>query len=220
MDNTASPVVGTVSVTDALNDKVIILICNMTDTSRVFTAFNITEQLRIENPLMSVPHNDVKEMVLDLFRNDFCETYASECIDLKRGDNRFRAYVYHPKDMTPFDHKHAVSPAANVTAPTSTPAPLDTDLTKHNRLNIPKSDLEKLGLLPGKQVKVESSNGIMSLTEVTSSPYDTLTVNTDGRLRLNATMLTEAFGRLPAKYDIKVSDDDTTIFVKPEFVKP
>ena len=56
-----------VMIHDKLNDKVVIIVANMTDLDEVFTAYNITEKVRIENPTMNIPHNDVKEMVFDLY---------------------------------------------------------------------------------------------------------------------------------------------------------
>ncbi len=216
-----SPIVAVV-VTDPLNDKVIALICTLTGLNEVFTAFDITKQLRTENPLMSVPHDGgVKEMVLEEFNNTFCDDYERTLTELTVG----HSYVYHPDTVSAMTHPLAVQPTAAPVSPTSpTPAlspDTDTDLTVEKRLNIPKPILEKLGLTAGKMVRIEtdysqSVAGVMSITEVTSSPYDTLQVNSDGRLRLNAKMLTSAFGSLPDKYDIEVSANGMNIEVKPK----
>lgn len=206
-----------VAVTDTLNNKVVILIASMTDMDEIFTAFDVTEKIRLVNPGMDVPHQDVKEMVLELYKSDFCDNYDSKCVDLITGD---RAYVYYPENASPYDHPKAVafgtstnaSPATNIDPAANT----DTDLTVEKRLNIPKEDLEKLGLVAGKQVRidVDTDKGVLSLTEAASSPYETLMVNSDGRLRLNAKTLTNAFGCLPDKYEITCSDDNMTIIVK------
>jgi hypothetical protein len=201
-----------VVITDKLNDKVIIILSAMTDRNELFTIFDITKQVRQENPTMNVPHLDVKEMVLDSYRTDFCDEYDRECIDLTVSA---RAFVYFPKGESPYDYSLAVQPVTPT--PTSTPTRTsdpNTDLTVENRLNIGKSLLDKLGLIPGKLVKVETYGGIMSLTATTDTSGSTLVVNADGRLRLNSRMLTAAFGTLPDNYDISFNNDDFTIEVK------
>ena len=133
------------------------------------------------------------------------------------GSAFFRAIVYYPNDASPYDHPMAVKPASSCsTASTSsTPVLTDTDLTTDNRLNISKSVLDKLGLVPGKIVKITTDDDVMSLTTTTDPAGTTLNVNADGRLRLNATTLKKAFGKLPDKFDITVSIDNSTIEVKP-----
>lgn len=216
LNNSTTPVVAVV-VTDKLNDKVIALIVTLTGQNTVFTAFDITKQLRREHPGLSVPHPDVKGFVVANYLTDdnFAEVYEKECIELKTGD---RAIVYYPNDATPYDHPMAVQPASvpaavNAASPAAAP---DTDLTIHNRLNIPISLLDKLGLVPGKLVRIETDNGVMSLTEVTASTVETLNINADGRLRLNARTLTNAFGRLPDKFDISISSCRSKIEITPK----
>jgi hypothetical protein len=212
-DGNGSPNVAVVGITDKLNDKVIILIGSMTDRDAVFTAFDVTKQLRIENPTMNVLNVDVKEMVLSLYNSEFCEDYGRRCIDLTVSA---KAYVYYPIASSPYDHPLAVQPV--VPTPTKTPpirvSDPDSDLTVEKRLNIGKSYLDKLGLLPGKLVKVETIGSVMSLTATTDPSGSTLVVNSDGRLRLNSRMLTKAFGSLPKKYDISFNNDDFAIEVK------
>ena len=210
-DNTAVAVV----ITDKLNDKVIIVISNMTDNDEIFTAFDVTKRIRQENPTMNVPHNDVRDMVLDSFRTDFCDDYSRECIDLTVA----RAFVYYPDNESPYDHPLAVKPSTPDTD-TSDPKPKrtadpDSMLTVEKRLNIDKMLLVNLGLVPGKLVKVETISGVMSLTATTDTSGTTLVVNADGRLRLNSRTLTEAFGTLPKQYDIYSNSDITAIIVKP-----
>jgi hypothetical protein len=208
----SSPVVA-VAVTDKLNDKVLALIVILTGQDGVFTAFDITKQLRTENPTLNVPHADVREMVLEEYNNTFCDDYAKECIDLTVG----RAFVYFPDHMSALDHPLAIQPAS---VPDSTVASTvtstDTDLTVEKRLNIPIAILDKLGLVPGKLVRIDTDSGVMSLTEVTAAPTETLHVNADGRLRLNARTLTNAFGRLPDKYDISISSCRSKIEITPK----
>jgi len=203
-----------VVVTDTLNDKVIALIVSKTAVDAVFTSFDITKQIRVENPTMNVPHMDVKDMVFEEFNNTFCDDYERTLTDLTVGSP---AYVYHPDTVSALTHPLAVQPTAAPTAPTASVSD-DSDLTAGKRLNIPKWDLQKAGLVPGKQVRIDTdpATNVMSLTECTSSPYETLTVNADGRLRINARMLTKAFGCLPDKYTITRSADDMTIYVKPD----
>ncbi len=205
--DTSDPTVAVV-ITDTLNDKIIALIVNLTGNDSVFTAFDITKQIRIENPAMNVPHVDVRDMILEEYHNTFCDDYERTLTELSVGNS----FVYHPDTVSALSHPLAVQPVAD-----PTPAPdTDTDLTVHKRLNIPKWDLQQAGLVAGKMVRidVDTDEGVLSLTEATSSPYETLTVNTDGRLRLNAQTLTKAFGCLPDNYDISRSADDLTIFVK------
>jgi hypothetical protein len=214
----SSPSVAVV-ITDTLTDKVIALIVVLTGNDTVFTAFDITKQIREENPLMNVPHIEVNDMVLAEFNLDFCDDYERTLTDLTVGR---ASYVYHPDTVLATTHPLAVQPAAgstptSPTSPTPGLVPLtDTDLTVEKRLNIPKPFLTKLGLVPGKMVRVDydTDEGVIMLTEVTASPYETLQVNADARLRLSAVMLSKAFGRLPEKFDISVSPDDMIIFVK------
>ena len=201
-----------VAITDKLNDVVIIVLSNKIDASELFTAFDITKQVRTENPQMNVPHSDVKDMVLESYHGDFCDDYDRKCIELTVSA---RAFVYFPKGESPYDYKLAVQPVT----PTPTPTPTrtsdpNTDLTVEKRLNVEKSLLSKLGLVPGKLVNVDTDGGIMSLTMTTDPAGDTLVVNADGRLRLSSRMLTKAFGRLPDKYDISFNNDDFTIEIK------
>ena len=194
----------TVTITDQLSDKIVIILEDMIGSNAIFTAFDVTKRIRVENPTMDVPHEDVKEMVQDCFYNDFYEDYCRKCIDLTVSA---RAYVYYPTGKSPYDHPLAVQEVVPTTK-------IDTDLTIEKRLNISKHFLTKLGLVPGKLVRVETVDGVMSLTSTTNSSGSTLLVNTDGRVRLNSQMLTEAFGRLPLKYNISFNDDDFSIEVK------
>lgn len=211
--NTNGGVAVAVVITDKLNDKVVIVLADLTDRKEQFTIFDITKQVRTDNPQMNVPHEDVKEMVLDSYRTDFCDDYDRECIDLTVSA---RAFVYFPKGESPYDYKLAVQPVA----PTPTKSPTvrtsdpDSDLTVEKRLNIGKSYLDKLGLVPGKLVKVETIGGIMSLTATTDPSGSALVVNADGRLRLNSRMLRLAFSRLPTKFDISFNNDDFSIEIK------
>jgi hypothetical protein len=201
-----------VAITDKLNDIVIIVLSNKTDASEIFTAWDITKQAREEYPTMNIPHDDVKDMVVSSFRSDFCDDYDRECMDLTISA---KAFVYFPKGESPYDHPMVAQPVTPTptTTPTRTSDP-NTDLTVEKRLNIDKSLLSELGLVPGKLVNVDTDGGIMSLTMTTDPAGDTLVVNADGRLRLSSRMLTKAFGRLPTKYDISFNNDDFTIEIK------
>lgn len=202
-------VVAVGAVTDTLNNKVIALIIDLTGNNSVFTAFDITKQVRSENIKMDVPHQDVKDMVIAEFNNDFCDEYKRSFIELTVG----YSFVYHPEAISAKTHPLAVQP---ITDPTPTSSDTNTDLTVEKRLNIPKTFLGKLSLVAGKRVRVETGNGVITLSETTYSPPESLFVNTDGRLRINAQTLTDAFGRIPDKYDISVSDDGMYINVKPK----
>jgi len=203
-----------VVVTDALKGKVLDLIISLTEKNEVFTAFDLTEQIRVENPTMNIPHNDVRDMVFEEYRNTFCDDYQRTLTLIEKNGRRSDSYVYHLDTVSALTHSLAVQPAV-VPTPTSSVS-TDTDLTVEKRLNIPKSILAKLGLVAGKMVRIRTDDGIMSLTEVTASRYETLYVNTDGRLRLNALTLTNAFGRLPDNFDISFNKVDWSIEVKPK----
>jgi hypothetical protein len=215
-----APVIAVV-VIDTLTDKIVALITSKVDSALLFTAFDITREARSLNVGMDIPHHDVRDIVLAEFtadddNSDFCMLYERTLTELVINQS---SYVYHPSIVPATDYHLAVQPVAVI--PTPTPASDDdSDLTVENRLNIPKPLLEVLGLLPGKMVRLDTVDGVMSITETTCSPYETLFVNTDGRLRLNANQLTTAFGSLPTKFDISVSSDGLTIKVKPEEVKP
>jgi len=210
---------GTVAVTDSLNDKVVALIVVLTGNNDLFSAYDLTARLRTDpaNKGMNIPHNDVRDMVLEEYRNTFCDDYDRTLVKLTCGDD---TYIYHPDNVDATEYHLAVktdTTATTTSTPTTDPAvsSTDTDLTVEKKLNIPKSVLVKLGLSAGKKVRVDSDNGVISLTEVTSSPEKTMFVASDGRLRLCQTTLTEAFGTLPDRYDISVTPDQTTIEVKP-----
>jgi len=202
-----SPVV---VVTDCLNDKVIDIIAKMTGRDSVFTSFDVTKLIRIENPTMNVPHNDVRDMVFEAYQNTFCDDYERTLTELSVG----YSYVYHPDTVSASTHPLAVQPVADDT--NTDPAVInDTDLTTEKRLNISKTHLDAMGLKSGDMVRLDTENGVLSITACTSSPYETLFVNSDGRLRLNARTLTRAFSKLHDKFEILLSSDKTAITVRP-----
>ena len=194
----------TVVVVDSLQDKVAALICVLTGQDALFTAYDITKQLRGENPTMNIPHQDVRDLVLEEFNNTFCDEYEITMTELTVGQY---ANVYHPETVSPKKHPLAVQDA---------PATDDTELTVEKRLNVGKDLLQSMGLTAGKIAKVSTTNGVMSIEATTDTSGDTLVVNADGRLRLGEKMITEAFGHLPAKYSISFSFDRTAIEVKPK----
>lgn len=202
----------TVTVTDPLTGKVIDLIVILTGQDGVFTAFDITKQLRQENPTMNIPHKDIRDMVLAEYNNTFCDDYERTLTDLTVGSS----YVYHPDNISALSHALAVQrtsdPVSSVT-PKKVSDP-DSMLTVENRLNIDKTLLNNLNLVAGHLVKVTVLGGIMSLTPTTDPTGTTLVVNADGRLRINESTLTSAFGRLPKKYDIYSNGSITAINVK------
>ena len=211
----AAPVV--VVIVDTLSDKVIALITSKVSAQILFTAFDITREIRAANVGMDVPHRDVRDAVLAEFTadidDDFCMLYERTLTDLVIDT---ASYVYHPSIVPATNYHLAVQPDAPTFIPTpASTADPDSDLTSENRLNIPKPLLESLGLVAGNMVRIDTIDGVMSITECTSTPYETLQINTDGRLRLNAKTLRTAFSSLPTNYDISLSSDGTTIKVKP-----
>lgn len=209
--------VGSVTVTDSLIDKVVDLILTKTEAGLLFTAFDITRQIRSENTGMNVPHNDVRETVVAEFRTRFHDEYSRTLTDLTIGAS---AFVYHPQSVSALSFHLAVQPTTpdidtDTDTSTDTAAINGTDLTIENRLNIPKTYLDILGLKAGTMVRLDTVNGVLSITETTSCPYETLFVNTDGRLRLNARTLTRAFSQLDSKFEIRMSSDSSAITVRP-----
>jgi len=201
----------TVAIVDTLQDKVSSLIAVLTGQNAVFTAYDITKQLRQENPTMDIPHLDVKEAVFEEWKQTFCDEYESTLTRLKIGQH---AYVYHPANVSADSHPLADTPLIGAGFDTDTDS--DTDLTVENRLNISRRFLRPMSLIPGKLVQVSAANGVMSLTPTTDTAGDVLVVNADGRLRLGEKILTRAFGTLPAKYRIAISSDKSVIKVQPE----
>jgi hypothetical protein len=197
--NDSSPTVAVVGVTDTLMDKVQAVLVILTGKNAVFTAFDITKQLRNGNAGMDIPHLDVKEMVFEEWKNTFCDEYESTLTELTIGQH---AYVYHPETVSPLTHPLAVKPDTDTD---------DSDLTVESRLNISKPLLSPLNLSAGKLVNVAVDNGVMALTPTTDPAGKTLVVNADGRLRIGEKMLTSAFGQLHTKYDIALSSDTSTI---------
>ena len=191
-----------VVVTDTLNDKVVIVISSLTGCSSIFTAFDVTKQIRRESiSTQRIAHHEVKKMVLELFNSDFSNEYDRECIDLTVGQRA--AFVYYPKGESPYSHPLAVQ--IDDGTDNSTDNDADTDLTVENRLNIGKSFLVELNLTAGKLVAVTMDNKVMFLMATTDPSGTTLVVNADGRLRINKKMLTKQFGYLPTKFDISYS---------------
>ena len=91
----------TVTVVDSLQDKVVDLIATLTGQNAVFTAFDITKRLRIENPTIDIPHWEVREIVFQEWKNTFCDEYESTLTELSVGSN---AFVYHPETVSPSTH--------------------------------------------------------------------------------------------------------------------
>jgi len=196
----------TVVVTDTLLGKVQAILVTLTGKNAVFTAYDVTKQVRIENKGMDVPHLDVKEMVREEWVSQFCDDYESTLIELTVGQH---AFCYHPDGVSPYTHPLAVKPDTDSDND-------DSDLTVEERLNIGKANLHILDLKPGQLVNVVVDNGVMSLTKTTDPSGKVLVVNTDGRLRIGKKMLTEAFGQLHTKYDIAISSDTSAIKVSPK----
>jgi hypothetical protein len=124
--------------------------------------------------------------------------------------NGQHAYVYHPDNVSAQIHPLAVQQTTVTTV-----SNFDTDLTVEKRLNVSKELLVSMSLTAGKLVEVSCSNGVMSLVETTVPSDNTLIVNTDGRLRIGEKTLLESFGQLPAKYNMSVSSDRSSINIKP-----
>lgn len=194
-----------VAVTDTLLDKVVALISELTGKDVVFTAYDVTRAIRKDNATMNVPHVDVKEMVVSEYNDNYSDIYERTLTELTVGQH---AFVYHPDGVSALTHPWAVRPDVDVDT--------NSDLTVENRLNISQSLLGRLSLTPGKLVKASTDNGVMSLMATTDPSGDTLVVNADGRLRIGPAMLTEAFGQLHPKYDIKLSSDDSVVKVYPK----
>jgi antitoxin component of MazEF toxin-antitoxin module len=197
-----------VKVTDTLKDKTIDLIIIMTGKESLFTAYDLTQRLRVENVGMNVPHVEIRDMVHQEFNDTFCDEYERTLTELLTGDNSF---VYHPENIAATDYHLAVKPAVDDTVDDG----VGFGLTDSNRLNIPLSMLNDMELKKSDKVHIETENGVMSLTTVPATPDNELQVNADGRLRLNSTTLTRAFGSLSKKYNIEVSSDKTAITVRP-----
>ncbi len=205
MDSNDSSV-GAVTITDTLLDKVVAIIADLTGKNIVFTAYDVTRAVRKANATMNVPHADVREMVVSEYNSGNCDNYDKTLTELTVGQS---ANVYHPLGVSASTHPWAVKPDVGVDVNT------DSDLTVENRLNISQSVMGRLNLTPGKLVKVSIDNSVISLMTTTDPSGDTLVVNADGRLRIGEKMLTEAFGRLPAKYDVSYDATEAIITVKP-----
>ena len=160
----------TVVITDSLSDKIAEVIATLTGLNSVFTAYDITKQIRIENPTMNVPHTEVKNIIIEEYKNTFCDEYECTLTELTVGQY---AYVYHPESVSPLTHplvvKHNTTPVNDV----------DSDLTVENRLNIGKDFLGRMNLTVGKLVKVSTTNGVMSVEPTTDTSGDTLVVNAE-----------------------------------------
>lgn len=201
----------TVTVVDSLQDKVVALIAILTGQNAVFTAFDITKQLRIENPTMDIPHREVRDIVLQEWKNTFCDEYESTLTELSVGSD---AFVYHPETVSPSTHPLAVQPLMG-SGFGGDDMEEDSDLTVEKRLNVSKEFLRPMNLTAGKLVKVSTTNGVMSIVATTDPSGETVVVNADGRLRLGEKMLTRAFGQLHTKYNIALSSDKSVIKVQP-----
>jgi hypothetical protein len=197
----------TVIVTDELQDKVVDVLAVLTGNDGVFTAYDVTKQLRLDNPTIEIMHDEVKEMVREHWVNMFCDEYESTLTRLTNGRS---AFVYHPETVSPMTH-----PLASHGNPATAGKSDDTDLTVENRLNVSRDFLRPMDLTAGKLVKVSTTNGVMSIEATTLTVGDTLVVNADGRLRLGENMLTRAFGQLNKKYNIELSSDKSVIKVQP-----
>lgn len=199
-----------VNVYDVVNDRAMAVLCDLTKQNKVFTAYDVTKQLRKENPTIDVIHSEVRDIILEEWKNTFCDEYESTLMELNNGQH---SYVYHPETVSPETHPMVKS------KPVPTKNDVDEfDLTDKNRLNISKELLTQLGLVSGKIGQIVTMNGVMSVRSSlpdTMLPARVLTVNTDGRLRIGEKMLTEAFGHLNKKYNVSVSSDKTAINIRP-----
>ncbi len=155
---------------------------------------------------MNVPHPDVHEMVLAQYHETFRDDYERTLTERTVGQH---SYVYHPDGISAETHPLAVQ-----SAPVSVNT--DSDLTVEKRLNVSQSVLSLMSLTAGKIVKVSMDSGEISLTATTDPSGDTLVVNSDGRLRIGSQMLTEAFGTLPAKYDVSYDAIESVITIQPQ----
>ena len=203
-----------VIVTDELQDKVIAVLAVLTGNDGVFTAYDVTKQLRLDNPTIEIMHDEVKEMVREHWVNMFCDECESTLTELTTGQY---AHIYHPETVSPITHPMAVNPVltAGFGGGDDDDVSEDSDLTVEKRLNVSRDFLRPMDLTAGKIVKVSTTNGVMSIEPTADPSGETLVVNADGRLRLGEKMLTRSFNELHTKYHIELSSDKSVIKVQP-----
>lgn len=213
-----------------LASKVLKIVDSWTNEGHMFTAFDVTVQLRKDGE--SVAHWEVRDEVRGLFNDGVFSTYCygRQLVDVMSASTFVYYNIQDGSDTTKYDPYwlNAVSTPFDSPIPATTPAIVPAvgvnttsqvvaELTSENRLNISSILLRKMGVKPGDFVSVdciiEKNTPMVYVTS--GNGGDNLQVaDVDGRIRLSESTLKEAFLTVQSEYTITYDNKDNSIYVK------
>jgi hypothetical protein len=172
---------------DELDDFVVKMVNQFVSQNKSFTIYDVTKQLRDENPTVEFAHNDIRDIVNQMFKRDQITGYLKQLAQLKTGQSAF-VYFNINDDVT--SHP-AVGGDISVVDPTVlVPAQTDDEemieITKESRLNIPQNLLHSLGMNAGDDVYLQFNDLTDSMVLAKKGTTDSVgfKVNADGAVRI------------------------------------
>lgn len=218
-------------MTQAANERAILdIIEEFVDEGKSFTAFDITQE-GYKRSTTQGTHGTLKNLVHATMNQFFIShDYDRSLITTPTGN----AWLYHPTnddisaytnqldvtdghdsddddDAIPSPNDDDFSDADNSASSTVVAAKKTAMLaTRDDRLNIPKNYLTQVGLDAGSNVKVAFDTDKVVLSKISDDDEATLSVNSDGRLRLNLTQLKD-LNAASGAYSIQITADSIEI---------
>jgi hypothetical protein len=182
------------------------IIESFVDEERLFTAYDITKQLRHYG--YHVMHKDVKAAVRSYgFPHDYCKSHSS-----------IGAFVWHPShlDVSEYDPNDidefvvdATTNTTNAQAHTTTSGSI---LNKQGRYCVPAKSVREAGFNVGDEIQIDVSVGRIKLSIVANDDA-LLTAKVDKymNIRIPARYFTRAFGKIPTHDKLTVAVDGNQI---------
>jgi hypothetical protein len=186
-----------------LGDFVATMVHQFVSQDKPFTVYDITRQLREDNPTVEFTRQDVKILVNYLYNIGKLNNYVRTSTILQTGDS---AFVFHNANVSSDTHPFAEK---RNDAPSSTDPDDDENLedmieiTKESRLNIPQKLLKNLGMNVGDEVYLVLDDNITPAILTKDTVTDiSMKVNADGAVRISQTNLVKKFKKVSQFYKV------------------
>jgi hypothetical protein len=219
----------TVPSYNELGDFVGSVVNRFVGAGKPFTAYEVTQQLRFENPTVEFTRNDVKNVVHTLFKANQINDYQRQSAILQNGKSAF--VYFHINDFVT-DHTAVMDDGLSpVTVPDlATSSDVDDDedediveITKESRLNIPHKLLKQVGFNNGDTIYLlyndKTDNSFFLTCDKPCfrdmSKVVEYVVNKSGELRVSQVHLIKKFGTVSQFYKVTTDTDNTVIEIEP-----
>ena len=193
------------------------VIAQKTSAKEMFTAYDVTTAARKQEGEFIDNHRKIKRDVHSSFVDGgMPHDYVRTLVGLKDGNGKVvDVFMYHPISSEPTDYQPTDTSLKVVSLDGEPVDEVDEDededeeyvKDKDGRLNIPQKFLKKIGIVAGDKVVVTESQAKIYISVWDTFRSATLTVNADGRVRLNKTILEN----IVEPYAIVVENDNTIV---------